>query len=92
MQPLTGLTELGGLPYQKETNQKEVVVKHFVLVTSADEPDGPFGLPLEDATLKEAKAHIDNRTIYPDPTAWKFRLFRGTELPIEFRAVVKIKK
>lgn len=67
-------------------------MKHFVFVTNADEPDGPWGLALKDATLKEAKACMNDRNLYPDPTAWKFKLIRGTELPIEFHAVVKVKQ
>ena len=67
-------------------------MKHFVLIRPKGDPDESYGLPLEDATLKEARAHMNDRNLYPDPTAWKFRLFRGTELSVDFQAVVKIKQ
>lgn len=67
-------------------------MKHFVFVKAKDDPGESWGLPLEDATLPEARAYMNNRSIYPDPTAFRFRLFRGTELPVHFEAVVKIKQ
>lgn len=64
-------------------------MKHFVFVKSANEPDEGWELVMIDATLKEVRGHMNDRTIYPDPTAWKFLVIKGKKLPVDFQAVVK---
>lgn len=64
-------------------------MKHFVFVKPTNDPETSWGLALKDATLKEVRAHMNNRSLFPDPTEWLFMVIKGRELPVDFQAVVK---
>lgn len=65
-------------------------MKHFVFFKPKNDAEASWGLALEEATPREVRAHMNNRTIYKDPTEWTFKIIRGRELPTEFEVVVKI--
>lgn len=64
-------------------------MKHFVFFKSKGDAEASWGLALEEATLREVRNHMNNRTIYKDPTEWTFKIIKGRELAVNFQAVVK---
>ena len=64
-------------------------MKHFVFVKSANDSDASWGLALEGATLREVRNHMNDRSLYKDPTDWVFLVIKGRILPVNFQATVK---
>ena len=64
-------------------------MKHFVFIRSKDDADQSWGLAFQGATLREVRDHMNDRSLYKEPTDWTFLVIKGRELPVDFQAVVK---
>lgn len=67
-------------------------MKYFVFVASATDPDNNWSLAQTVERMSEVKRHMNDRNLYPDPTAWQFKVIKGRELTVDFQAMVSIKK
>lgn len=63
--------------------------QYFVFAATGTEVVG-FKHMTTVATMKEVKAHLDDKDIYADPSDWGFLVIKGRELKIDFEAKVSI--
>ena len=65
---------------------------YFVFAKTTDPEDTVWGFQLETKDFKEVKAHMNNRSLYRDPSGWEFKIIRGRELEVNLEATVTVRK
>jgi len=64
---------------------------YFVFVRhKSDESDNNWGLTLETEIPKDVREHVNNKSTFPNPADWEFRVIKGRTLEVGVQAVVSV--
>ena len=75
---------------EKQKQEKEKP-RYFILMASTADADDGWSLVCTKQTKADVEDHINDRSLYPDPTAWEFKVILGREIPVDFPAKIRLK-